>query len=183
MAGPDQGVDTKAGDARALWPVLIAVFALSAAGLAFEVSLTRIFSLLFQYHYVFLIVSLAVLGLGLGAALGHLGLQRQWIAGGQENLNRLSLALAVSLPAAAFLLSRVRSASSIWPAAILGLIPFVILGGFYALAYRLFARRSGLLYGADLLGAAAGLALSAGLHVWASSMQWRDTGCGIPTTR
>lgn len=43
--------------------VALAVLALAAVGLAYEVTLTRLFSLIFQYHYVFLIVSLAVLGL------------------------------------------------------------------------------------------------------------------------
>jgi hypothetical protein len=39
--------------------VLAVIFLLSASGLAYEVTLTRLFSLFFQYHYVFLIVSLA----------------------------------------------------------------------------------------------------------------------------
>jgi SAM-dependent methyltransferase len=149
-----------------LWPLLAAVFALSAAGLAFEVSLTRIFSLLFQYHYVFLTVSLAVLGLGLGAALGYLALRGRWVEGGWNDLTWLTLILAPLFPVAAFFLSRVRSAASVWPAAVIGLIPFLLLGLFNALVYDRFAGQGALLYGADLLGAAAGLALSVGLLGW-----------------
>ncbi len=47
------------------------LFLLSAASLAFEVTLTHLFSLVFQYHFAFLAVSSAILGLGVGAALGY----------------------------------------------------------------------------------------------------------------
>ena len=50
---------------------MLALFIVSGTGLAFEITLTRIFSLFFQYHFAFLAVSLAVLGLSLGAAWGH----------------------------------------------------------------------------------------------------------------
>ena len=39
---------------------LIALFVVSAAGLVFEITLTRLFSLFFEYHFTFLAVSLAV---------------------------------------------------------------------------------------------------------------------------
>ena len=48
------------------------LFLLSAASLAFEVTLTHLFSLVFQYHFAFLAVSCAILGLGAGAAIGAL---------------------------------------------------------------------------------------------------------------
>ena len=50
---------------------LIALFVVSGAGLMFEITLTRLFSLFFQYHFTFLAVSLAILGLSLGAASAH----------------------------------------------------------------------------------------------------------------
>jgi hypothetical protein len=37
--------------------ILVVMFALSAIGFAYQVLLTRLFSLIFQYHYVFLVVS------------------------------------------------------------------------------------------------------------------------------
>ena len=48
------------------WAILASVFLISFTVLAFEVSITRIFSVLFSYHYAFLTVSGAVCGLGLG---------------------------------------------------------------------------------------------------------------------
>jgi len=61
---------------RARWTLLV-VFSLSAIGLAFEITLTRLFSLMFQYHYVFLIVSVSVAGLGIGAAIAAFYLRRE----------------------------------------------------------------------------------------------------------
>jgi hypothetical protein len=51
------------------WLALPSLFFLSYAVLTFEVALTRIFSVMLDYHYVFAILSAALLGLGLGAML------------------------------------------------------------------------------------------------------------------
>jgi len=131
-----------------------AVLVLAAAGLAYEVTLTRLFSLIFQYHYVFLIVSLAVLGLGVGAAIGHLTRARV----GQAALGPAALALCAALIGVALALSAVHSADRVALAAGLALVPFVILGWLNATLFARYAAHSALLYGADLLGAALGLA-------------------------
>jgi spermidine synthase len=47
----------------------LAVFALSAGSLIFEISLTRVFSIAQWYHFAFMIVSLALLGFGASGAL------------------------------------------------------------------------------------------------------------------
>ena len=52
--------------------LLVGVFIVSFGVLAFEISLTRIFSVLFSYHYTFLIVSIALFGLGLGGILAQI---------------------------------------------------------------------------------------------------------------
>ena len=53
--------------------IYLGVFLLSAAGLAFEVTLTRVFALAQWYHFAFMSVSLALLGLGAsGSALSLL---------------------------------------------------------------------------------------------------------------
>jgi predicted membrane-bound spermidine synthase len=150
---------------RAL-PAAGAVFALSGTGLAFEVSLTRIFSLLFQYHYVFLTVSLAVLGLGLGAMFGYLALRRGLLQGTCEEMEGLALILAALYVSVAWLLSTIRSGASVWPAVLIGIIPFLVLGMFNAVAYTRFTRQAAILYGADLLGAAVGLLVSICLLNW-----------------
>jgi hypothetical protein len=46
---------------------LSAVFVVSGALFMYEVILTRIFSAIMTYHFVFIVASVAILGLGLGA--------------------------------------------------------------------------------------------------------------------
>jgi len=49
--------------------VLPAIFFISFSVFTFEVALTRIFSVMLSYHFVFAITSTAMFGLGLGGAL------------------------------------------------------------------------------------------------------------------
>lgn len=130
-----------------------ALLALAAVGLAYEVALTRLFSLIFQYHYVFLIVSLAVLGLGIGAAIGHLTRGRAT----DTALGGVAIALGVGLIGVAAALASLRSADRITLAAGLALLPFVALGWLNATIFARYAAHSALLYGADLFGAVLGL--------------------------
>ncbi|MQY81590.1 MAG: hypothetical protein GH158_05090, partial [Dehalococcoidia bacterium] len=55
-----------------LWILLVGVFLTSFSMLAFEITLSRLLSILILYHYVFAIVSLALLGLGLGGIFVYL---------------------------------------------------------------------------------------------------------------
>jgi len=137
----------------------VTLFLVSASGLIFEIALTRLFSLLFQYHYVFLAISLAVLGLGLGAALARFLPP----APDEKELLPALLALSISFPLAAALLAWLPSAASILLHALVALLPFVLTGLFAAQAFSRFSTHSGLLYGADLLGAAVGVFAVLGL--------------------
>ena len=47
----------------------VALFIISFSGLAFEVSLTRLYSVIFLQGYVYLLISLSMAGLGIGAVL------------------------------------------------------------------------------------------------------------------
>src|SRR5271165_4136575 len=68
-SGSQPAISENTPQARRL--MLVALLVVSASGLVFEISLTRLFSLFFQYHFTFLAVSLAVLGLSAGAASTH----------------------------------------------------------------------------------------------------------------
>lgn len=146
-----------------IWSLAGALLAVSAAVLIFEVTLTRLFSVIFHYHYVFLAVSLAVLGLGLGALLGQILQSRLATDRGVKSLSVIPLALSLSFPLFAFLLVRLPSVRSVLLPAGMALVPFVLAGLFAALAFARFAPYSDLLYGADLLGAALGLLVALGL--------------------
>src|SRR5450631_972934 len=58
---------------------LLAGLALTSfAALLLELSLTRLFSVVLFYHFAFLAISIALLGLGAGAVFAYL--RRQWLA-------------------------------------------------------------------------------------------------------
>lgn len=48
------------------WSTLAGVFAISLSLLLSELLLTRIFSVIFMYHFAFMVISLALFGLGVG---------------------------------------------------------------------------------------------------------------------
>ncbi|CAN5808505.1 hypothetical protein BH10CHL1_BH10CHL1_08690 [soil metagenome] len=180
---------------RTPYGLLALLFLVAASGLIFEITVTRLFSFFFQYHYAFLAVSLAVLGISLGAALSRFG-------GAQANpvkplalLAIALLALALSFPLVAVGMARLPWTESIWPRALLALLPFLLIGWWTALAFTHFTASSGLLYAADLAGAGLGvigalglltiwspfsvtlflgvmLALAATILVWTNSRAW-----------
>lgn len=138
---------------------LPAIFLISFSVLTFEVALTRIFSVMLSYHFVFAITSSAMLGLGLGG-----GLFKQYGAAHSERAIRVSaFAFPLILAAAvlAILILPIYEFDSVtgfgfWLYIILALLPFCAAGLCISGLFQEFSSRSSLLYGADLLGAAAG---------------------------
>lgn len=138
-------------------PTLLAVFFLSFSVLIFEIALTRVFSVMLSYHYVFAIVSIAMLGLGLGGFL--------FLAWGLRfsDFAIRTAAIAFSVLLAAVVLAIVNipvgidllSDLSFWIYLILAVLPFSAAGFAISGLFQVFSKRSSLLYGADLLGAAA----------------------------
>jgi spermidine synthase len=137
------------------------VFLLSGVGFAFQVVLTRLFSVLFQHHFVFLIVSIAIAGLSIGAAVATFSSRKD---SGSNMWSQLTLAggvLALLLAATAGVLALLPS--QIVLVALLALLPYVSIGYMNAVIFARFARYSGVLYAADLLGGAVGLAAALAL--------------------
>jgi len=149
---------------------LPSVFLISLSILIFEVALTRIFSVMLSYHFVFAIVSAAMLGLGAG------GFLFKWLRGSARDgaiwigafVYSLSLAAAVvlilTLPIVGSSgLAGVRT----WVYILLAIVPFAAGGFAVAGLFRRFPEGSSLLYGADLVGAAAGaLAVVPAMDAW-----------------
>jgi hypothetical protein len=52
--------------------IYLSVALVSLSILMLEIGLARIFSVMFESHYVFLVISLAILGLGLGGVFVHM---------------------------------------------------------------------------------------------------------------
>jgi SAM-dependent methyltransferase len=132
----------------------LGLFLLSASSLAFEVTLTHLFSLVFQYHFAFLAISSAILGLGVGAILHYRlpanGKIQDWLSPA-AGLVALAMSLAVSL------FSLLGFVPGIAIQAIIGALPFVAVGFFSACLYTVYHKKAAWLYAFDLGGAGVGL--------------------------
>jgi len=152
---------------RTRQPLALAGLSLiSLAGMALEITLSRVLSVLFFYHYVFAILSIAMLGIGLGAALVQ---QRTTIpTPGRSLLQAQTLTLLSGVAVLALALTIVATApidGRLLLAAIVT-IPYLLLGMTLA---TLFAARPGAsptLYAADLAGAGLGVAAAIPLLNW-----------------
>lgn len=126
----------------------------SLAILTFEITLTRIFSVTYSYHYSFLVVSFALFGLGVGGIFAYL------FSSAFSNNVFSRLALTSSSYSLAVPLLTIMVAASPNPnldvAAVLAFLPFFIIGIFLAATYKIFANLSNLVYFFDLVGAATG---------------------------
>ncbi len=132
---------------------LILTFALSLVMLAYEILLNRIASVLLTSQYVFLILGLALLGISVGALLEF---WRNAYAPGPRRQELVSgaITVAVMLVLAVLALIRFGDRTGIWLLSLAASLPFVASGFVFSRIFRLFTHRAGLLYGADLSGAA-----------------------------
>ncbi len=146
--------------ARASLFVQFAVGLMSAAAVVLEVALTRIFSFTLGYHYVFVLVGLAVFGLGVGAAMVHwLGLaDRPAPALAAAPLLAASAGVATTL--AVFFAAPVAASGAPLLLLLVGGTPFLPAGGALALLFTRHAEQSGRLYRADMAAAAFGAVLA-----------------------
>ncbi|HUS04649.1 MAG TPA: hypothetical protein VMZ52_00015 [Bryobacteraceae bacterium] len=141
------------------WPqVYLGVFLTTLATLVLELSLTRIFSVVFYYHFAFLAISIALFGLGAGGVFSYL------VRGDGNVFGRLgALAAATSIfvvLSLTILLTRTELTN-----ATLALIyftsalPFLFAGAIVSLAISETIERVDRVYFYDLMGAAAGCLL------------------------
>lgn len=132
---------------------------ISVSILMLEIALTRVFSVMFESHYGFLVISVAILGLGLGGTYVH-----KWVGEiSNSNLKKIERLLPISsgLMALSILLStiiivKVSFFQTILLAAPLALAPFFFGGLFLSTAFHLYPYRSSSIYAADLIGASIG---------------------------
>jgi hypothetical protein len=140
---------------------------LSAALLMTELALTRIFSVTMYYHFAFLAISVALFGLSASGVCVFLLRHRLSKVPTDVLLTRGTLLFAGSLLIALAVLVRLRVGltftleTAIRMAAIylLAGLPFFAGGAVIALALSRYAHRVNAVYGADLIGAAAGCLL------------------------
>ena len=143
------------------WILLSAIFLASFSLIAFEVALSRFLSVLLSYHYVFIVLSLVLLGLGLGGMFVHLfrpqipkeegrfGILSFW-----TSLFSLSIPLSILMMVEIGYIQDYLMAITFY--GFLLIIPFFLAGVLLAEVYRIFPMISSRIYGLDLMGAAIG---------------------------
>jgi hypothetical protein len=144
-------------------PALLAAIALTSfSALLLELSLTRLFSVVLFYHFAFLAISVALLGLGAGGVFAYL--RRNWLARFETRrlaallctINAVSIFLTleivlhvpVSLELSRWNLLRL---TAIYLAST---VPFLFTGLIFSVVFARETRHVTRLYGADLLGGA-----------------------------
>jgi len=150
------------------------LFLVTLATVMFQVLLTRVFSLTMWYHFAFMAISMAMLGLTVGALAVFLRPSAWPDATLAKSMGRCAALFAVSMAGvilAHSLLFIPNPAVDFWPIAwtfLSAAVPFAFSGVFVCLALTRFPSRIGQLYAVDLAGAAIGC-----LCVIAS-LQWLD---------
>jgi hypothetical protein len=133
------------------------IFLVSMSGLVLEVAITRIFSAAIWYHYAFVAVSLALVGLGASGLFVQFGLRRNngnWTG----NLAIFSgWGIVIFIPITLFVMHFLLSQVVYLPLFMfLFAVPFFLIGVILSSAFNAFAAVAGKLYAADLIGASVG---------------------------
>ena len=90
-------MNTRVSDSHPIsWKLYSTLFLLSAATLAFEINLSRLFSVAQFYHFAFMIVSIALLGFGANGTLLALFPKIGFVPP-EKSLSYLSLATSISM--------------------------------------------------------------------------------------
>ena len=145
------------------WKVFLVIFLSSFSTLAYEIVLTRVFSISLWYHFAFMMVSIAMLGLGASGTMLTLFPRLRH----PTHLGSYGLALGVSISASTIVANRipfdpVTLSWSGFQIIFIGLyyvvlaIPFFMTGLIVVTALSSLSQQSGLVYGVDLLGAGIG---------------------------
>ncbi len=153
---------------RKHWPqIYFGVAATSLATLLLELSLTRVFSVIYYYHFAFLAISIALFGLGAGGVLSYV------VASLRGSLfNKLGILAAANAAAIVlclcFLLNQTGEMTTLdlMAAYFVAAIPFLFSGTILSLVVAETIQRVDRVYFFDLIGAAAGCALLVELLNW-----------------
>src|SRR5580693_4424004 len=152
----------RAADKTRDYSLLIGVAISSIAALLLELALTRLFSVVLFYHFAFLAISIALLGLGSGGVFAYLG--KIWLGrfSTRALLSWLCVANAAVVPIVLEIVLHVPVSLSLSRANFLRLtaiylasaVPFFVTGLEFSILFARESRNISRLYGADLLGGA-----------------------------
>lgn len=140
--------------------IYLCVALTTLATLLLELSLTRIFSVVFYYHFAFLAISIALFGLGLGGVFSYV--VAGWKGSLFTRLGRLSGINSVCVLVALAVILAQPDTLSFWNYALVYFttaLPFFVAGTIVSLAISETIERIDRVYFFDLLGAAGGCLL------------------------
>jgi hypothetical protein len=146
---------------RAQWPqIYLGVFFTALATLLLELSLTRIFSVVFYYHFAFLAISIALFGLGAGGVFSYV--VAGWRGSLYARLGALAALNSVAvLGSLIFLLTRSGEPGNLTLALVYftTALPFFLAGTVLSLVIADTVQKVDRVYFFDLIGAGAGCLL------------------------
>jgi len=145
--------------------ILLCVFLISVSLFTYQVTLTRLYSAILFYHYVFLTTSFAILGVGIGSVIAYrhrvkpvknVNVDTLNPEKLMQHVNKLAFVLSCGFLCVFVLLYVQPFIDQLIIFIVLGIIPFVISGYLFSTLYYARSQVSGKLYFADLIGAGAG---------------------------
>jgi spermidine synthase len=188
--------------------VLLGLALTSFAALLLELSLTRLFSVVLFYHFAFLAISIALLGLGAGGVFAYLFKSRLTTTDTRTLAARLCidnsilvlvvLEVVLHVPVALWVTGR--NFLHLTALYVVAALPFFLTGLLFSVVFARETWRVSRLYGADLSGGAlaclavvpllnwiggpntilaAAVAMAAAAVVWASTSRARRTAAGL----
>ena len=133
------------------------IFLTSLEGLVLEVAITRIFSAAIWYHFAFVAVSVALVGLGSSGLLVHYRLKKIKENWASDLTIASSIGICIIIPITLFIMHSLSSEITYLPIYMfLFAIPFFFVGVVISAAFSAFSHTAGRLYASDLIGASIG---------------------------
>ena len=184
------------------------VLVMSLGSLLLELALTRLFSVILFYHFAFLAISIALLGLGAGGVFSYIS-QRwlaRWSTGelgsrvGALNALVMLAVLEVDLHIPVSLSVTRKNLLLLSLIYLVSAVPFFLTGLFFSVVFARETSRIARLYAADLAGGAmaclgivpllnlaggpntvvaGAAAMAAGGAIWAETRRWRRAGIAL----
>ncbi|MCW4005891.1 MAG: hypothetical protein NWF04_04755 [Candidatus Bathyarchaeota archaeon] len=134
--------------------ILAAILLVSFSSLMLEILITRIYSTVIWYHYAFIAVSVAMLGLGFGGVFSHfLGKKREFL----DIATAATLIFSISIPAILYTILRFPiSMYALYVFYAVSVIPFFFCGVCISAVFQSQSKTVYSLYFADMIGASLG---------------------------
>lgn len=146
--------------------LLICVSLISTSLFMYEVVLSRVFSVILSYHYVFLITSIAILGMGLGSIFEYKRNNREKITQQiNEKIGKLMFQLAFAM-LSSFLIIYILPYMTTLVYVLISILPYFYAGRLMTTFFTVYGANSSKIYFADLMGAGIAALASITLFYW-----------------